>query len=108
RARPPEIERRMARMQEHVRSLRLPTLLVRGALSDVLSEEGARDFCKLCPHAEYVSVADAAHMVAGDRNDIFTAAVIDFLSRVVPVQGTPAQPSHLRRPHRLENIADIP
>jgi non-heme chloroperoxidase len=64
--------------------LELPVLLVRGGLSDVLSEEGAQSFLAQCPHAEYVNVANAAHMVAGDRNDIFAGAVIDFLRRVVP------------------------
>jgi non-heme chloroperoxidase len=64
--------------------LKLPTLLVRGGLSDVLSEDGAKSFLAQVPHAEYVNVADAAHMVAGDRNDIFAGAVIEFLTRVVP------------------------
>ncbi|MGK0172530.1 MAG: pimeloyl-ACP methyl ester carboxylesterase [Gammaproteobacteria bacterium] len=66
-------------------NLSLPTLLVRGGLSDVLSEEGAQSFLEQCPHAEYVSVKDAAHMVAGDRNDIFAGSVVDFLKRTVPV-----------------------
>lgn len=63
----------------------VPTLLVRGGLSDVLTEEGAQSFLAQCPHAEYVSVTDAAHMVAGDRNDIFAGAVVEFLGRTVPV-----------------------
>jgi non-heme chloroperoxidase len=50
-------------------------------LSDVLSEEGARSFLEMCPQSEFVNVSDAAHMVAGDRNDIFTASVLDFLQR---------------------------
>ncbi|MEC7575485.1 MAG: alpha/beta hydrolase, partial [Pseudomonadota bacterium] len=66
-------------------NLSLPVLLVRGGLSDVLSEEGAQSFLRQCPHAEYVNVANAAHMVAGDRNDIFANAVIEFLLRVAPV-----------------------
>jgi non-heme chloroperoxidase len=61
--------------------LSLPTLLVRGGLSDVLSEAGAQAFLKQCPHAEYVNVKDAAHMVAGDRNDIFADSVVSFLKR---------------------------
>jgi non-heme chloroperoxidase len=65
-------------------NLTLPTLLVRGGLSDVLSEEGAQRFLAQCPHAEYVNVANAAHMVAGDRNDIFAESVIAFLKRVAP------------------------
>jgi pimeloyl-ACP methyl ester carboxylesterase len=33
----------------------------------------------MCPSAQYVDVSDAGHMVAGDRNDRFTEAVIEFL-----------------------------
>jgi pimeloyl-ACP methyl ester carboxylesterase len=58
-------------------------LLVRGRQSDVVSEENVKHFRELVPHAEYVDVADAAHMVAGDRNDAFTTAVVDFLQRVM-------------------------
>ena len=60
--------------------LTLPTLLVRGGLSNVLSEEGAQSFLQQCPHAEYVRVNNAAHMVAGE----IVVAVIEFLGRVVP------------------------
>jgi non-heme chloroperoxidase len=73
-----------ARLHACADRLNLPTLLVRGGLSDVLSEAGAQSFLTQCPHAEYVNVANAAHMVAGDRNDIFAEAVITFLKRVVP------------------------
>ena len=66
-------------MSEHRQSLEraadnlnLPVLLVRGGLSDVLTEEGAQSFLQQCPHAEYVNVTGAAHMVAGDRNDVFS------------------------------------
>jgi pimeloyl-ACP methyl ester carboxylesterase len=55
------------------------TLLVRGRQSDLLSVEGAEAFRALVPHAEYVDVAGAGHMVAGDRNDAFNSAVVEFL-----------------------------
>ncbi|MDO8279397.1 MAG: alpha/beta hydrolase [Burkholderiaceae bacterium] len=71
------------RLNACARNLDLPTLLVRGGLSDVLSEEGAQHFLELCPHSEYVNVTGAAHMVAGDRNDIFGTSVVDFLRRTV-------------------------
>lgn len=58
-----------------------PVQLVRGRLSDLLSEEKAREFLAICPHAEYVDVAGAGHMVAGDVNDRFTSAVVEFLDR---------------------------
>lgn len=75
------------RLEDAARHITIPTLLVRGGLSDVLTEEGAQQFLAVCPHAEYVSVSDAAHMVAGDRNDIFAGAVIEFLTRRAPAQG---------------------
>jgi non-heme chloroperoxidase len=70
---------------EAARRLGLPTLLVRGGQSDVVSEEGARDFLRLCQGAEFVNIAGAGHMVSGDRNDVFGRAALDFLRRVVPV-----------------------
>jgi len=105
-----DLDQRQLRLQECARRLTLPTLLVRGGLSDILSEEGAQEFLEMCPHAEYVNVTDAAHMVAGDRNDIFADSVIEFLSRTVPVKGEPAQPPHDPRPHRLGpgDVLDVP
>jgi non-heme chloroperoxidase len=93
------LDDRHKRLEACAQRLRLPTLLVRGGLSDVLSEEGAQAFLKICPHSEYVNVTDAGHMVAGDRNDIFGNAVIEFLSRKVPVDDNPVWSSHQRTPH---------
>ncbi|HNH94755.1 MAG TPA: alpha/beta hydrolase [Microthrixaceae bacterium] len=62
-------------------ALRVPTLLVRGRSSDLLSEEGARDFLARVPHAEFADVAGAGHMVVGDRNEVFNSAVLEFLDR---------------------------
>ncbi len=66
---------------ESARRLEIPTLLVRGQMSDVVTEEQAREFLELVPHAEYVDLAGAAHMVAGDKNDAFTQAVFEFIRR---------------------------
>ncbi|MDH3293103.1 MAG: alpha/beta hydrolase [Acidimicrobiia bacterium] len=62
--------------------LKLPTLLIRGRLSDLVTEAEVKEFLDLMPHAEYVDVIDAAHMVAGDKNDIFTEAVTGFVARL--------------------------
>jgi pimeloyl-ACP methyl ester carboxylesterase len=62
----------------------VPTLLVRGRMSDIVSEAGVRELQELVPHAEVVDVAGAGHMVAGDRNDAFNDAVVDFVERAVP------------------------
>ena len=87
RARRMDIDERRKRLEACARRLTVPTLLVRGGLSDLLTEDGVRDFLRLAPHSEYVNVKDAAHMVAGDRNDVFASAVIAFLTRKVPVTG---------------------
>ena len=42
-------------------------------------EQGAQDFLKICPHAEYVNVTDAATWWLV-RNDIFAKSVIEFLN----------------------------
>ena len=59
-----------------------PTLLVRGAQSDLVSRDAVADFLDAVPHAEAVDVSGTGHMVAGDDNDAFTAAVSDFLGRL--------------------------
>ena len=61
------------------RRLTLPMLLVRGKLSDLVTDAEAAEFRQMVPHAEYVDVAGAAHMIAGDKNDVFTDAVVQFL-----------------------------
>ena len=71
------------------------------------ARRGRRASSTLCPHSEYVNVTGAAHMVAGDRNDIFASAVIEFLSRAVPVDGEPVQPPHEPHPHHEGPPGDI-
>jgi pimeloyl-ACP methyl ester carboxylesterase len=73
-------EERVERMNNAAKQLRLPTLLVRGGASDLVTLEAAEEFRALVPHAEFTDVTGAGHMVAGDRNDAFTQAVIDFLN----------------------------
>jgi pimeloyl-ACP methyl ester carboxylesterase len=82
------------RLEAAARAVRVPTLLVRGRISDLLSREGAEQFLHLVPHAEFVDVEGAGHMVAGDRNDVFNDAIITFLDRVrsEPGEGHRADP----------------
>jgi pimeloyl-ACP methyl ester carboxylesterase len=75
------------RREQAARRVAVPTLLVRGGSSDVVSAEGARELQQLIPHAELFDVQGAGHMVAGDRNDVFSNAVIDFLRRKLPSGG---------------------
>jgi peroxiredoxin len=59
----------------------VPILLVRGQVSDLVSEDRAEEFLARFPAVEFVDVQGAGHMVAGDRNDLFAEAVVDFLNR---------------------------
>ncbi|QJW90156.1 alpha/beta hydrolase [Spirosoma taeanense] len=69
------------RLYRAARALTVPTLIVRGGISDVVSEKVMAEFLDAVPHVQSVSVAEAGHMVAGDSNHAFTRAVIDFLRR---------------------------
>ena len=102
-----DMSKRQDRLEACSRNLSLPALLVRGGLSDVLSEEGAQGFLELCPHAEYVNVTGAGHMVAGDRNDVFATSVVEFLSRMVPLSGKPVQAPHETHPHHEGPPGDV-
>ena len=67
---------------EAARRIQIPALLVRGASSELVREAHAKEFLELVPHADYVDVSGARHMVAGDRNDHFSAAVLSFIGRL--------------------------
>jgi pimeloyl-ACP methyl ester carboxylesterase len=69
------------RFDRAAEALEIPTLLVRGRRSDLLSMQGVEDFRSRVPHAEFVDVAGAGHMVAGDRNEVFNSAILEFLDR---------------------------
>ncbi|MBB6253340.1 alpha/beta fold hydrolase [Nitrospirillum iridis] len=69
------------RLVAAARALTVPTLLLRGGRSRIVSDAGAREFLEHVPHAEHVDIADAHHMIAGDANDAFNQAVFDFVSR---------------------------
>ncbi len=58
----------------------IPTLLVRGVQSDVVSDAGLADMLQLIPHAQTVDVQAAGHMVAGDDNDVFADRLQAFLT----------------------------
>jgi len=62
-------------------TLRVPTLLVRGAASDIVGREEVGRFLTLVPHVDFCEIADAHHMVAGDENTVFGSVLGDFLDR---------------------------
>jgi pimeloyl-ACP methyl ester carboxylesterase len=68
-----------AQLVAAARGLTIPTLLVRGNASELVQETHAKEFLALVPHAHYADVRGARHMVAGDENDLFAAAILKFL-----------------------------
>ena len=84
---PAAFEERMNQMADLLydaaRRITVPTLLVRGAQSDVVSDASVQEFLAAVPGASFVDIAGAGHMVAGDHNDAFSVAVVDFLAEHV-------------------------
>jgi non-heme chloroperoxidase len=80
------------RMAASAAQIRIPTLLVSGRSSEVVGREGAHDLLRLIPHAHWVDVQGASHMVAGDRNDAFMAAVETFLVETLGTGRSPRAP----------------
>jgi pimeloyl-ACP methyl ester carboxylesterase len=67
------------RLRRAAANVRAPTLIVRGGHSDVVGDAGLADMIDRLPHAEVANVGAAGHMVAGDDNDVFGAALETFL-----------------------------
>ena len=77
-------ERHQGDLVQAARALRVPTLLISGAASDVVSAATIAEFLECVPHARHVTVPRATHMVAGDANDVFVRHVHEFLLDVAP------------------------
>jgi pimeloyl-ACP methyl ester carboxylesterase len=75
-----EVDRLYAAVDE-ILEAGVPILLVRGQMSDLVTEERAAEFIARFPQLDFVDVSGAGHMVAGDRNDLFAGAVMEFLAR---------------------------
>ena len=72
---------REEKLEQAAIDLEIPILLIRGRLSDVVSEEGVKHFLKTVRHAEFVELSDAGHTAAGDDNDAFSEVVVQFVNR---------------------------
>ncbi len=62
--------------------LTMPVLLVRGRESELVGDAEVEALMRAVPHAEFADIAGARHMVAGDRNDVFTDALLTFFSEL--------------------------
>jgi len=67
-------------LNELCSNISVPMLLVRGKLSDLVTEIQVREFLERFPEASFADVSGAGHMVVGDKNDAFANEVIEFLN----------------------------
>jgi pimeloyl-ACP methyl ester carboxylesterase len=85
---PPREEHRLDiggnRLHEAAAQVRVPTLVVRGEQSDVITQAGIDELLAMIPGSTAVTVPGAGHMVAGDDNDVFSREVIAFLDALPP------------------------
>jgi pimeloyl-ACP methyl ester carboxylesterase len=84
-----EGERHRQRLLDAARNIDVPTLLVSGGRSDIVSETTVRDFLDTVPHATHVEIPHATHTLAGDDNAAFTAAIEPFLNTLGAGTGLP-------------------
>ena len=69
-------------LNEVMSNIKVPTLLVRGKMSDLVTEDEVQEFLEKFPQSDFVDVSGAGHMVAGDKNDVFSEEVIAFLNQI--------------------------
>jgi pimeloyl-ACP methyl ester carboxylesterase len=72
---------RVEKLERAVMDLEIPILLIRGKLSDVVSMDSVKDFLEKVPSADFVELSEAGHTAAGDDNDAFSDAVVQFVRR---------------------------
>ncbi len=64
--------------------VRIPTLLVRGSQSDIVTDAAVIEFRGHLPQLEVFDVSGASHMVVGDSNDAFNEGIFGFLRCHLP------------------------
>src|SRR5215831_2960666 len=68
-------------LEQRMRDLTTPTLVVFGTADGVIPPEMGRFYKELIPNSHLVFVYDAAHAISSDRPEAFTEVVADFIER---------------------------
>jgi pimeloyl-ACP methyl ester carboxylesterase len=72
----------VAGLDDDLRGLHRPALVLRGAASDVLSEAGADELLELLPEGRSARISGAGHLAAGDNPESFVSLVARFLDEI--------------------------
>lgn len=97
--------KRASILEESAKTIGVPTLLIRGGRSEIVSKQSVSEFLALVPHAEFIDVADAHHMVAGDANDAFNDGLLSFIDRQISsgvISGNTTAAKSQKAPTRVE------
>ena len=70
------------RLWKYAESLQCPTLVVRGAETDVVAAETAEAMQQRIPSSRLATVEGAGHLVMGDNPSGFERAVTSFLEEL--------------------------
>lgn len=79
---PHRLARRRDVLWTKVPGITCPTLLVRGAESDVFSEEDASELARRLPNARHVTIESAGHTVQGDNPAALVREMRSFFSSI--------------------------
>ena len=66
------------RLAAQVSKIKCPTLVVRGALSDVLTDDAADKFARSLPNGRWMRIEKSGHNVQGDNPRAFLDAMLSF------------------------------
>ncbi len=78
------LDEALKRFKASAPAIRVPTLFIRGALSEITDAASASRMVEQIPGAEYAEIGEAGHLVASDRADLFSATLLDFMERRIP------------------------
>jgi pimeloyl-ACP methyl ester carboxylesterase len=70
------------RIARDIKEIACPTLIIRGALSEVLTDEGAEKFARSLPNGRWVRVENAGHNIQGDNPSGLLDALNPFLREI--------------------------
>jgi esterase len=77
-----EAAARRARIAGEITKITCPVLIVRGARSDILSDEAAETFARSLPRARWIRVENAGHNVQGDNPRGLLDAMKSFFGEI--------------------------
>jgi pimeloyl-ACP methyl ester carboxylesterase len=72
--------RYVSELERAAAAITVPLLLIRGARSDVVRDDGVRRLSRIAPHARVVELPGAAHVGPAESNDGFAALVAGFVA----------------------------